>query len=192
MRNMMDLTRKAVLLMVAGALPALCPPGFSRVAGADRPASGSGEAGLQLFSGFWTIATAVRTNSSSTLISGANWTNVGGATVTRTVPQGTEELFEVTFTAKCRLVNASGFDAVRIRIVDNGQPVAEPYDGGQIFCSSQRTATYTGKWFIPVSAGLHTIRVEAQIFDSPPTSPPLPAGLLDDLTLELVAWGLGS
>lgn len=187
MRNRIQLTGKAILLVVATALPALCPP-------ASGTATSSREAGLQLFAGFFTVASATRTVSfSTTILNSVSWTDISGASLTRTVPAGTDELFQVTFSAKCQVLRASGFDAMKIRVVDNGQPM-EPYDNGQIFCSSSRPATYKGTWFIPASAGVHTIKAQAQILDNTPKPPPpnLPYGFIDDVTLELVAYGLGS
>lgn len=193
MRNTMPWTGKAILLVLGGALPALCPPDPGSGAGAAGAAPPGREAGLQTFAGFWTIAAAARTVSWSTTILGAvNWRNVGGASVTRTVPQGTEETFEVTVTAECQVLRASGFDALAIRVVDNGQPVAEPYDGGQIFCSSSRPATYKARWYLVASEGGHTIQVQGRMIDNLPRSTVYPYAFVNHVTVKLVAYGLGS
>lgn len=194
MRSTIGWIAKATLFVLGGALPALCPPGLSSGAGAEGTAAASREAGMQTFAGFWTIAAATRTISSSTTILGsASWSNVSGASVTRTVPQGTEETFEVSFTAECQVLRASGFDALQIRVVDNGQPVAEPYDAGQIFCSSAEPVTYRGKWFLGASEGSHTIQVQGRILDNlPRVYPAYPYALLNHITVKVVAYGLGS
>ena len=54
------------------------------------------------------------------------WVNVAGATLSRVVPAGTTDLFNVAFSAEGRLNNGGGDDWVAIRILDNGVPM-EPF-----------------------------------------------------------------
>jgi hypothetical protein len=112
--------------------------------------------------------------------------NLNGATLTYTIPAGTTDLFNVAFSAECRLSNAvAPNDWVRIRILDNGVPM-EPYDGQQAFCSADSYATHKGNWVKRAAAGAHTLQVQFWIFDG------APAGVLqasiDDWTFELVVY----
>lgn len=116
------------------------------------------------------------------------WKSLSLATITYTVPTGFSELFNVAFSAECRLFSGGGNDYLRIRILDNGAPM-EPYDtvSPQSFCSEDSWGTYKGNWVKRVNTpGLHTIQVQFWIFDS--GNDENISAWIDDWTFELVVY----
>lgn len=118
------------------------------------------------------------------------WTPLTNGSLTYTITQNTDT-FSVSFSGKCAKLNGG---QLRIRIQHtNPQGVvnfAEPYDGGQAFCTAAGPATYTGKW-IPrgtlvgspgvLTVGTHTLQV--QFLNSGGG-----AGTIDDWLFELVVY----
>ena len=103
------------------------------------------------------------------------------------MPAGTTDLFNVSFTAECRLFNGGADDYVRIRIMDTttGVPL-EPYDGAQAFCSADAYATHTGMWSQRVGAGVHNLQVQLWILDGAPAE--ALTAWIDDWTFEVVVY----
>jgi hypothetical protein len=128
-----------------------------------------------------------RTQTSATTIGeSATWVSLPGATLSWVVPTGTTDLFNVAFSAECRLVNSVvPNDWVRIRILDNGVPM-EPYDGQQAFCSANGYATHKGNWVKRVNAGAHTLQVQFWVLDGFPFG--VLSAIIDDWTFELVVY----
>jgi hypothetical protein len=105
------------------------------------------------------------------------------------VPTGTTDLFNVAFSAECRLFAGGGDDYLRIRIVDTVGGVVtplEPYDGGQAFCSADGYATHKGNWVKRAAAGPHSLSVQFWIFDGAPVE--VVSAWIDDWTFELVVY----
>lgn len=143
-----------------------------------------------LFSGGYVEGKVARTSTTvQTFIQSASWKDLPDANLTWTVPALDFDLFAVTFSARCQLYNASGLDAVRIRVLDNGVPM-EPDDGSQVFCSSPRPVTYTGNWVKRAFGGNHTIQVQIWAVDLPPGGGGGLTAFIDDYTLELVVHHL--
>ena len=145
------------------------------------------ELGLFGYAGGAARAKRARTQTATTTIpESVTWVNLPSATLTFTVPTLNTALFNVAFSAVCRLVGSvPPNDWVRIRVLDNGVPM-EPYDGNQPFCSANGYATHKGNWVKRVQAGLHTLQVQFWIQDG------LPLGVLSaaikDWTFELVVY----
>lgn len=124
---------------------------------------------------------------SSTIAESATWVDLPGAALQWTVPAGTTDLFNVTFSAEGRLFSGGADDYLRIRIFDTlvGAPL-EPYDGAQAFLSADSYATHTGNWATRAAAGIHTLQVQIWIFDGAPAE--VVSAWLDDWTFELVVY----
>lgn len=117
------------------------------------------------------------------------WRNLPGATLSWSVSPGTIDLFNVAFSAECRLFGAGAGDYVRIRIVDSSGGVVaflEPYDGAQAFCSANGYATHKGNWVRRAGRGIHNLQVQIWIFDA--FSNNNLSVWLDDWTFELVVY----
>ena len=147
-------------------------------------------AGFFAYSGGPAKAKRARTQTAATTIGeSAGWVNLPGATLSYTLPAGTTDLFNVAFSAECRLFGGGGDDYVRIRIVDTVGGVStflEPYDAGQAFCSADSYATYKGNWVKRVGAGTHTLQVQFWIFDGAPAE--VLSARIDDWTFETVVY----
>ncbi len=117
----------------------------------------------------------------------ATWYSLPVANLSYSVPVGTTDLFNVSFTGECRLFNGGGDDYVRIRILDTttGVPL-EPYDGAQAFCSADGYATHTGIWSKRLGAGVHNLQVQFWIFDGAPAE--ALTAWIDDWTFEVVVY----
>lgn len=145
------------------------------------------QAGFFSYSGGPVRGKRARTQTTATTIrESATWVTLPGATLSWRVPAGTTDLFNVAFSAECRLINSVvPNDWVRIRILDNGVPM-EPYDGQQAFCSANGYATHKGNWVRRVAAGVHTLVVQFWIFDGVPLG--ALSAVIDDWTFELVVY----
>ena len=149
------------------------------------------ENALFSYSGGFVRAKRARTQDSPTTITESvaptTWKNLTSATLSYTVPTGTTDLFNVAFSAECRLFSGGGDDYLRIRILDNGVPM-EPNDNTspQAFCSADGYATHKGNWVRRVSSGVHTLQVQFWIFDGAPAE--VVSAWIDDWTFELVVY----
>jgi hypothetical protein len=118
------------------------------------------------------------------------WVRLPGAVLQYNVPAGTSDLFNVAFSAECRLFGGGGDDYLRIRIAHvNPAGVVtylEPYDGAQAFCDADSYATHKGNWVKRVGGGLHSLYVEFWIFDGAPLE--VLSAWIDDWTFELVVY----
>jgi hypothetical protein len=152
------------------------------------PGDPSGDAGFFIQSGGAVKRKLARTQTAATNVpETATWFRLPLATLQYTVPAGQTDLFNVSFTAECRLFNGGADDYVRIRIMDlnTGIPL-EPYDGGQAFCSENSYATYTGMWSKRLPAGVHTLQVELFILDGAPAE--ALNAWIDDWTFEAIIY----
>jgi|SoiMethySBSTD1v2_1073268.scaffolds.fasta_scaffold988230_1 hypothetical protein len=117
------------------------------------------------------------------------WKTLPLASRSYTVPAGATYLFNVSFSAECRLFGGGGDDWVRIRIVDTVGGVStplQPDDGGVVFCSADGYAMHKGNWVKNAGAGTHTLQVQFWIFDGAPAE--ALSARIDDWTLELVVY----
>jgi len=165
---------------VTAATAPVVSPAQEQEAAAQDPASAvqaGQEAVMIAYSGGAAKAKRARTETTARNIgSPLFWRPLTNATLSYTIPFLTSDLLNVSFSAEC---SKFGGGAARIRVLDNGVAM-QPYDAGQVFCSSLSPATYTGTWTRRSAAGAHTIVV--QFFNT--------AGsvTLDDWTLELVVY----
>ena len=133
-----------------------------------------------------------RTQTSATKIpEAAGWRTLPGATLKFSVPTTDNDgaLFNVAFSAECRLFNGGADDYLRIRIVDmvgGGVVPLEPYDGEQAFCSADAYATHKGNWVRRVRPGDHSLAVQLWVFDGAPAE--AVTAVIDDWTFELVVY----
>jgi len=117
----------------------------------------------------------------------AGWFSLPLANLGYTVATGDTDLFNVSFTAECRLFNGGGDDYLRIRIMDTATGIPlEPYDGAQAFCSADGYATHTGTWSRRLAAGPHVFQVQFWIFDGAPAE--VLTAWIDDWTFETVVY----
>lgn len=153
----------------------------------QNPGDPAGDAGFFAYSGGIAKAKHARTQTAAQVIpETATWVNLNGATLGYTVPIGTTDLFNVSLSAECRLVNSvAPGDYVRVRILDNGVPM-EPYDGFQAFCSANDYATHTGTWTRRVAGGAHTLQAQFWILDGAPAG--ALQAIIDDWTFEVVVY----
>lgn len=153
----------------------------------QQPPNPNGDAGFFAYSGGPVRAKHARTQTTAQIINETpGWVNLNGATLTYTIPAGTTDLFNVTFSAECRLINSvPPNDYLRIRVLDNGVPM-EPYDAAQAFCSANGYATHTGTWVRRSAAGFHTLQVQFWILDGAPVG--ALQAWIDDWTFELVVY----
>jgi len=124
-----------------------------------------------------------------TLQESSRWVTLPGSQLTWVVPAGSTELFNVAFSAECRLFNGGADDWLRIRIIDVTGGVAtplEPYDGQQAFCSADSYATHKGNWVRRAGAGTHTLYVQFWILDGGAAE--ALSAWIDDWTFELVVY----
>lgn len=181
MRKLIFCSAPALAVVVAGALSVIAPLP-AQEAGAS--AAGASPEALILFQGGPLWIMLARTQTSPTTISeSSNWTSLPNASLSWTVFPGTTALFNVSFSAECLMTNAAGDDWVRIRVLENGNPM-EPYDAQQRFCSVP--GSYTGEWAKRLGPGSHTITVQLFIVDSAPFSNV--SADIDDWTLQLAAY----
>jgi hypothetical protein len=150
----------------------------------------SPQAGFFAYSGGPVRGKVARTQTTSfTLAESATWVSLPGASLVWTVPTGTTDLFNVAFSAECRVFNGGADDYVRIRIADTVAGVTtflEPYDGAQAFCSADAYATHKGNWVKRVQSGTHTLQVQLWIFDGAPAE--VVSAWIDDWTFEDVVY----
>jgi len=123
----------------------------------------------------------------TTFAEGGGWSPLPLANLSYTVANGDSDLFNVSFTAECRLFSGGADDYLRIRIMDTATGIPlEPYDGGQAFCSADAYATHTGTWSGRLGAGVHNFQVEFWIFDGAPLE--AVTAWIDDWTFETVVY----
>jgi len=157
--------------------------------GSQEQAAVDPQAGTILYGGGPAVGKRARTTTVATTFGEtATWFTLPGS-LTWVVPAGTTQLFNVAYSAECRLFNGGGDDYVRIRIIDVvggvGTPL-EPYDGAQAFCSADGYATHKGNWVKRAQQGVHTLHVQVWIFDGAPAE--VLTGWFDDTTFELVVY----
>jgi hypothetical protein len=117
----------------------------------------------------------------------AGWFTLPLANLSYTVAAGDSDLFNVSFTAECRLFNGGADDYLRIRILDTTTGAfLEPYDGAQAFCNADAYATHTGMWSQRLGAGVHNFQVQFRIFDGAPAE--VLTAWIDDWTFETVVY----
>ena len=177
------------LLIFVSAAPLISvayqPPDGSQ----ETAASVDPQAGTFIYRGGPAVGKVARTTTvATTFPESATWVTLPGS-LTWVVPAGKTQLFNVAYSAECRLFNGGGDDYVRIRIIDVvggvGTPL-EPYDGAQAFCSADGYATHKGNWVKRAQAGVHTLYVQVWIFDGAPAE--ALTGWFDDTTFELVVY----
>jgi hypothetical protein len=152
------------------------------------PGELTSEAGYFIQSGGTVKRKLAKTQTAATLFGEtAGWYSLPLANLTHTVAAGQSDLFNVSFTAECRLINGGGDDYVRIRIMDTttGIPL-EPYDGGQAFCSADAYATHTGMWSKRLGPGVHNLQVQFWILDGGGLE--VLTAWMDDWTFELIVY----
>jgi hypothetical protein len=189
------------LILTGAAITLIATPVFRsgatlRAAGAGQEAGQSAEetqAGFFALAGGPVRAKIARTQTAATaLAEGAIWRPLPGAVLSRVVPAGTTDLFNIAFSSECSVRSLGNGDTARIRIAHfiNGVQAApvEPYDGDQRFCSSVNpVATHAGLWSRRVGAGNHLLRVEVMTTDFAPDNGVI-SSLIDDWTFELVVY----
>ena len=117
----------------------------------------------------------------------AGWYSLPLANLAFTVPANTTDLFNVSFTAECRLFNGGADDYVRIRVIDTVTGIVmEPYDGAQAFFNADAYATHTGMWSKRFGAGAHNLQVQFWILDGAPLE--ALTAWVDDWTFELIVY----
>jgi hypothetical protein len=176
------------LCTATAALVMIALPEFRLSAGATAIVQDQGPAPafLSTFSGGAVKAKLARTQTTlQGFFPSAGFVNVTGATLVRFVTPGDTDLFNVSFSAVCR---HSGAGALLIRVLDNFAAAMEPYDGGQVFCSSttftSTVATYKGNWVRRSGGAIlgtsHTLQVQVRNTGG--------LASLDDWTFELVVY----
>lgn len=195
----MRLTTYAAVAAVALGLGAIsvAAPRAAQDAQATAPATADGasvspEAGLFAWAGGPVRAKLARTQTAASVLAEGAWRVLPNAILTRVVPAGTSDLFNVAFSAECQVRSLGAGDTARIRIAHfvNGLQVApmEPYDGDQRFCSATSpAATHKGNWATRFGAGTHVLRVEIFPTDFLPNNGAISA-VIDDWTFELVVY----
>jgi hypothetical protein len=96
----------------------------------------------------------------SSIASPGAWVALPGAILAWTVPSGTSDTFDVSFTAECSKILGG---VARIRLIDttSGSVVAlEPNDNGRAFCSASAPASYHADWIRRAGAGTHNLQVQ--------------------------------
>ena len=154
------------------------------------PPEPEGDAGFFAYSGGPAIAKRARTQTAPTIFPEGGWRNLPGATLFYPVAAGTTRLFNVAFSAECRVNNGGPDDQMRIRIIDTVTGlVLEPHDGAQVFCSDTGYATHKGNWVRRFGPGNHNLQVQFFLVDGPPFEnvPPVTASI-DDWTFEVVIY----
>lgn len=154
----------------------------------QTPNEPTGDAGYFLQSGGAVKRKLAKTQTAARIVAETpGWFSLPLANLGYTVSPGTSDLFNVSFTAECRVFNGGGDDYLRIRILDTttGIPL-EPYDGAQAFCSADGYATYTGMWSKRMTQGFHNLQVQLWIFDGAPAE--AVSAWIDDWTFELIVY----
>jgi hypothetical protein len=154
----------------------------------QTPNEPTGDAGYFLQSGGAVKRKLAKTQTARTIIPETpGWYRLPLANIAYAVPVGQSELFNVSFTAECRLFNSSANDYLAIRIMDlnTGVPL-EPYDGGQAFCSDDGYATHTGMWSRRLGPGVHTLQVEFLVVDTAALA--AVSASIDDWTFEVIIY----
>lgn len=148
-------------------------------------------AGFFAYSGGEVRAKRARTRTTGQIFAvNAQWRDLAGATLSYTIPSGTRDLFNVAFSAECRLNNALGNDYVAIRIADTYQgntTFLEPNDNAVVFCSADKWALQKGNWVKIAGAGLHSLQVQFRVTNAFPFVP-APNASIDDWAFELVVY----
>jgi hypothetical protein len=174
----------AVMMLLGSMMMVPVPAQDQQEASAVEPT-----AGLIRYKGGPSKAKYAITQTSPTRFGETNtWVNLPNAVIPNiSVPTTPTDgdLFNVAFSAECRLVNGAPDDWLRIRILDNGVPM-EPYDGQQAFCSADSYATHKGNWVKRVRPGNHTLVVQFWILDNAPAE--ILGALIDDWTFEVVVY----
>jgi hypothetical protein len=171
------------LAVIAASASSIIAPLSAQEAGGSA-AGPAVESGQFLLQGGPLQGIVARTQTNASRIQKSiTWVFLPGASVSWTVPPGQSALFNVSFSTECSTSAAEGTDWVRVRVLDNGNPI-EPYDGFQDFCSFP--GTYTGRWAKRVPAGSHTIQVQFFYVDSPPTGNTY--ARIDDWKLKLQVY----
>jgi hypothetical protein len=162
-------------------------------AGQEAAQSEQTEAGFLLQVGGPVRGKIARTQTTpSALAEGPVWRALPGAVLSRIVPAGTADLFNVAFSGECQVRSLGNGDTARIRIAHfvNGVLVGamEPNDGDQRFCSSANPlATHAALWSQRVGAGNHALQVQIMTVDFLPDNGAI-SSVLDDWTFELVVY----
>ncbi|MGH8636051.1 MAG: hypothetical protein ACREUZ_02845 [Burkholderiales bacterium] len=192
--------RRARVLMVVSVFAA-SSVGFGGSAGqAQEPQASDaqnmavGEAGFFRYAGGPAKAKFAVTQTTATTIAEGGWMGLPGAVLQYTVPAGAADLFNVAFSAECRLFGAGANDYLRIRVIDTvtvggafvSRSFLEPHDGFQAFCSADGYATHKGNWVERAGPGRHTLVVQFQINDAAPDN--ALSAWIDDWTFELVVY----
>jgi len=152
------------------------------------PAAPEGDAGFFAQVGGAVKRKLARTQTTATTFGEtATWYSLPLANLSYTVAPNDTDLFNVSFTAECRLFNGGADDWLRIRIIDTvtGIPL-EPYDGSQAFCSADAYATHTGMWSKRLGPGAHNLQVQFWIFDGAPAE--VLTAWIDDWTFETIIY----
>ena len=180
--------RRMLITMTALAV-GLVPSADPRAQAQDQErADVTPQAGFFAYSGGAVRGKRARTQTAASNIGeSATWVDLPGATLPWTVPAGTTDLFNVTFSAEGRLFAGGADDYLRIRVFDTlTGAVLEPYDGAQAFFSADSYATHTGTWVTRAAAGNHNLQVQVWIFDGAPAE--VVSAWLDDWTFEIVVY----
>lgn len=136
-------------------------------------------AGLLFFAGGIAKAKRARTQTAGSTIGSVAWVSLPGAAVAYAVPAGTSDLLNVAFSAECAKIGG-GLAYIRVLLSGPSTLPMEPYDAGQVICSSGLTATHKGNWALRVGPGSWTAVVQVRVSGG--------SVWLDDWTLELVAY----
>jgi hypothetical protein len=178
-------TNNAATLAVALSLMTIAPAPAQEVAPPPEPA---GDAGYFYITGGAVKRKLAKTQTTPTRFGEtAGWYSLPLANLSFTVPTNTTDLFNVSFTAECRLFNGGGDDYVRIRVIDTVTGIVmEPYDGAQAFFSADGYATHTGMWSKRFGPGAHNLQVQFWIYDGLPNE--ILTAIVDDWTFELIVY----
>jgi len=152
-------------------------------------AAAAPQAGTFIYRGGPAVGKVARTSTAPVIFGETpTWVSLPGS-LTWTVPAGSTQLFNVAFSAVCRVLGGDDQDYMRIRVLDIvggvGTPL-EPYDGFQAFCSDRGLATHKGNWVRRAQGGVHTLIVQVWLLDNAPAG--ILTGRIDDTTFELVVY----
>ena len=110
-----------------------------------------------------------------------------GSPIFMSVPAGQVDSFVITFSAECRLFNASSEDWVQLEVRRNGVPVEPHTPAGDTmaFCSDNNWNMGSATFITPrLRAGNHTFTVYWRLVDLAPAA--VLRGWLDDWTFNVV------
>jgi hypothetical protein len=117
--------------------------------------------GFFVWSGNLVKGLRARTNTAPSQIgSSGDWVTIPNAIIPITIPAGTADTLDVSFSAECTKVLGG---RARIRVIDTVSGVTsslEPNDGDVTFCSSASAATYTAGWLTRARGGTHNLQVQ--------------------------------